>query len=131
MLLGDTKLGSSGHRGLGLFAKQRIAKGTKIWTFHPGFDQEFEPAAVDALPGPARMLVYRYCYINADTGKIVLCADDARFMNHADEPNTTSLVEGDEEGSTVAIRDIEAGEEITVDYYEYDADAERKLQTPP
>ena len=53
MLLVDTKLGSSGHRGLGLFAKQRIAKGTKIWTFHPGFDQEFEPAAVDAVQPPA------------------------------------------------------------------------------
>ncbi len=131
MLLVDTKLGSSGHRGLGLFAKQRIPKGTKIWTFHPGFDQEFDPAQVESLPEAARRLVYRYCYINEDTGKIVLCADDARFMNHSDDPNATSLVEGDEEGSTVAVRDIEPGEEITVDYYEYDADAERKLQTPP
>ena len=41
----------------------------------------------------------------------MVCLDDARFINHADAPNTA-----DTEETTTALRDLAAGEEITSDY---------------
>ena len=72
-----------------------------------------------------------FAYVSTTTGKGVLCADDARFMNHSDRPNTHSGT--DERGyvTTIASRDIRAGEEITCDYYEFDTDAEEKLSGTP
>jgi SET domain-containing protein len=53
----------------------------------------------------------------------VLCADNARFMNHADEPNTTRVhIDGAIEDDDIATRDIRVGEEMTCDYRLFDAD---------
>ena len=55
----------------------------------------------------------RYCYPRrSDPRFIVFEADDARYMNHADDPNFGFLSENE----AVALRDIAAGEEITCDY---------------
>lgn len=52
---------------------------------------------------------------------MVLCGDNARFMNHSFEPNC------DDDGGefTTAARDIEAGEELTCDYRRFDAPSAR------
>ena len=55
----------------------------------------------------------RYCYPRrSDPRFIVFEADDARYMNHADDPNFGFLSEDE----AVALRDIAAGEELTCDY---------------
>ena len=55
----------------------------------------------------------RYCYPRrSDPRFIVFEADDARYMNHADDPNFGFLSENE----AVALRDIAAGEELTCDY---------------
>lgn len=127
MLFVKAKIGYSAVSGIGLFADAPIYAGMTVWMFHEGVDQQFD--AVDLLPLPffARGRIYHYGYINKKTGKLILCADDARFMNHSSNPNTKEEDDG-KEGITVASRAIAVGEEITCDYYSYDADAERKLK---
>ncbi len=76
----------------------------------------------DILPEPARSYFLKYAYQNKDTLRYVLCADDARFFNHADTPNTACIPDpDDEETANVSVRDIHAGEELTIDYRTFDA----------
>lgn len=127
MLLVKTRLGLSQIHGIGLFAEEFIKEGTPIWVFHEGFDLKIDPSALKGLPPVARQQIKHYGYVNMKSGKIILCADDARFFNHAVQATALDIESDDEEGVTVAARDIEIGEEICSDYLRYDADARRKL----
>ena len=120
MLLVKTYLDRSKIHGIGLFAAERIAKGTVIWRRSPEIDLLLEPAQLDRLAPPAREQIEKYTYLDRHLGKLVLCGDDARFFNHSDEPNCLDFPD-DTGGTTVAKRDIEAGEELTSDYASFDA----------
>ena len=122
-----TRLAPSEIHGLGTFADETIARGSTIWAFDPGFDVEYSIDDLEDLPGFVRQRMMHFSYISKETGKGILCADDARFMNHSDRPNTEAGMDDRGYEVTVASRDIAAGEEITCDYYEFDADAARKL----
>ncbi len=132
MLMVKTRLGPSDIAGIGLFAAEDIAKGTVTWRFMKAFDRLLRQEEIDALPEPARSNLLDHVYLNAASGEFVLCADNARFMNHADEPNTAGVHEpGEIEGYDIATRDIRAGEEMTCDYRTFDAHVERKLGGAP
>lgn len=128
MLMVKTRLGLSEIAGIGLFADQDIPMGTETWRFMNGFDQLLSQSEITGLPEPARSNILDHAYLDADSGLFVLCADNARFMNHADEPNTAGVHEpGAIEGYDIAIRDIRAGEEMTCDYRTFDAHVSLKL----
>lgn len=114
MLLVQTYLDRSPIHGIGLFAGEFIPKGTVIWSFTPGLDLKLRPGRVERLPEPARAWVLHYGYYLADEKRWVVCVDDARFFNHSADPNTRNT------RTTVALRDIEKGEELTSDYHEFD-----------
>lgn len=121
MMLVPTRRQSSEIHGTGLFAVDPIPAGTPTWRFTPGLDLALHPDAVGALSDVARDWFVTYAYLDIRTGLYVLCADDARFMNHSDTPN----VGGDYEqepvfGMDVALRDIAAGEELLCDYRTFD-----------
>jgi SET domain-containing protein len=59
--------------------------------------------------------------------RIILCFDDARFVNHSDTPNIATDYAQDPYGLDVALRDIEAGEEITMNYENFEERAGRGL----
>lgn len=125
MLLVKTKISQSKIHGIGLFADELIPKGTRIWQFEPGFDIEVDAKKFKQLPKTAQAKL-----INSDynDGSIhVLLGDDARFVNHSDNPNTDGVLSPDGHGYTIANRDILPGEEITTDYYDTDEDAVLKL----
>jgi len=126
-----TRLAPSPIHGLGTFADEFIPSGTTIWVYHPGFDLEFPLDALDGLPSCTQERLLHFSYISKEMGTAILCADDARFMNHSAQPNTTSGPDDRGLAPTVAIRDIAIGEEITCDYDEFDADMSRKLQGLP
>ena len=127
MLMVKTKLGMSQIEGVGLFADQDIAKGTVTWRFMPGFDQTFSAADIAGLPETARLDLLRYVYLHTRTGKYVACLDNARFMNHASNPNTAGVYPDGGEGYDIATRDIAKGEELTCDYALFDAETDMKL----
>jgi len=128
MLMVKTRLGLSDIAGIGLFAAEDIPRGTVTWRFLGDFDRLLTQAEIDSLPEPARSNLLDHVYLNEASGKFVLCADNARFMNHADNPNTEGVHEpGAIDGYDVATRDIRAGEEMTCDYRTFDAHVDRKL----
>jgi SET domain-containing protein len=128
MLMVKTRLGPSTIAGIGLFADQDIPKGAVTWRFTPGYDRLLTQIEIDNLPEPARSNILDHAYADATSGLFVLCADNARFMNHANEPNTAGVHQpGAIEGYDVATRDIRSGEELTCDYRTFDAHVDIKL----
>ncbi len=113
MLLVDVVVRRSEIEGLGVFAKHAIAAGTAIWQLDARFDRVVERAEYEATTGAARNWLDRYGYpYVGDDSRIVFELDDARYMNHSDSPNMKYV----SPETAVAVRDIAAGEEITVDY---------------
>jgi uncharacterized protein len=127
MLLIRTRVGPSAIHGLGLFAVEFVPQGTPIWRFEPGFDHEFSPEAAAALPPPARAHLRWFGFVRPADGHVVLSGDHACFMNHSSTPLTGAPPEARPPVTTIALRDIAPGEELTCDYFAFDADARRKL----
>lgn len=128
MLLVKTRLGPSSISGIGLFADEDIAQGTPTWRFVAGFDIVFTPDDLAALPDHAREHLATYAYCHEPTGNLIYCLDNARFMNHADAPNTKGIhAAGAIDGYDVATRHIARGEEMTCDYRTFDAGFAEKL----
>ena len=123
MLVVKTQVKPSSIEGRGLFAAEHIQKGTVIWRFDPTVDCVYTKEEIMNLPEPKRseILSLKYSYISRDIGKYVDCGDDAKYINHSDTPNLIvgKRVRG-QESDGIAARDIEAGEEITYDYREFD-----------
>lgn len=129
MLMVKTRLGPSKIHGIGLFADQFIPKGTTTWMYAPGFDLRIEPDELLKLSESARQIFWQYAYVDKFNGHYILCFDDERFINHSEEPNVVQKRSKKyEEGLEIASRDIQAGEELLVNYYDFDKDADRKLK---
>lgn len=109
MLVVKTYLGESPGKGIGLFAGEPIQQGQEVWVFHPSIDLLF---AENDVPQEAREFFDTYA-IEYEPGNYMVHVDNARFINHSEEPNIVHL------GGfypSVASRDIAADEEITVAY---------------
>ncbi len=124
MICVKTKIGPSKINGIGLFANQFIPKGTLVQKFMPGFDLIIPESEIQKLSKPAREQFLKYAYKNKD-GRYILCFDDTRFLNHSSNPNLIS--NNPVEEIDIAARDIETGEELTVDYREFDEDFDYKM----
>jgi len=104
--LADSKISGA---GLGVFCKKFVSAGTIIWTFHAGFDYIVDELPQDEIQRDF-VLKYGYLPIAGEKGW-VMCADNARFFNHSDDP--TCLDFGPH---TTARYDLGAGTELTSDY---------------
>ena len=123
MLLVKTRIGPSQFHGAGLFAEEFIPKGAIIWRFTPGVDEAYMEKEAQALPEPKRseILGLHFTYKSKETGRYILPGDDGKYMNHSFTPTVATIFEeGVEEDSGIAARDIESGEELTVDYRVFD-----------
>jgi hypothetical protein len=96
--------------GLGVFATRRLPIGTITWALD-ALDQRIPQERLDSLGSLYRPLIDRYAYLNG-RGERILCWDIGRFMNHSCDANSISTGWDFD----LAIRDIEAGEQITNDY---------------
>ena len=115
MLNVATFLSRSEIHGVGVFAASEIPAGVVIWEFTPDIDLRIPEADFERFPEPYRSQIRPLCYLERD-GVLVLCGDNARFMNHSFDPNCT-----DREGPvTMTLRGISAGEELTCDYRTFD-----------
>jgi SET domain-containing protein len=127
MLLVPTRLAQSPIHGFGVFAVAPIRKGTPVWRFEKGLDMEFSQDIVPTLPEHVRTFFSHYGYVDRNVGRIILCFDDARFVNHSDVPNVATDYAQDSHGLDVALRDIAAGEELTMDYAGFEQASDRGL----
>lgn len=120
MLLVKTYLDRSPIAGVGLFAAEPIAEGTLVWKLSD-VDIVIHQRDLDAqeLTELQRAFFESHAYKNGNT--YYLCIDDARFMNHSHDANTHEKGQ-----SSIASRGIDAGEEITCNYGNFD-DSKRHL----
>jgi SET domain-containing protein len=88
--------------GRGVFAARRIEPGEVIID---GGREILSDEAVEALPAEERV------FLSIIDGQHILMMPPARFVNHSCNPNARGTDRYD-----VAVRVIEAGEEVTVDY---------------
>jgi hypothetical protein len=98
-----------------VFSPFFIPAGTTIWHFDPEVDWTLSGDDLERFPDAYREKIRSYCYLD-DTGAWILCGDNARFMNHSDEPNCDDWTTR----STLAYRDIQPNEELTCDYRAFD-----------
>jgi uncharacterized protein len=131
MLLIETRVAPSAIHGLGLFTVRAVPRGAAIWKFQPNFDHEFSAAQFAALPSAAQRHLRWFAFLDLAGGHWILSGDHACFMNHAAAPNTGAPPDAKPPVVTVALRDLAAGEEITCDYFAFDAEAARKLGGQP
>lgn len=96
--------------GHGVVAVRDIPAGTITWA-QDELDRVLPPNDVDALGAPYAETLDKYCFRNQH-GHWILCWDHARFVNHSFRSNCITTAFNFE----IAIRDIEAGEELTDDY---------------
>eukprot|EP01044_Picomonas_judraskeda_P005640 COSAG03_NODE_539_length_7083_cov_4.852377_3_plen_184_part_00 len=122
---------TSAKHGRGLFATARIPKGTPIWRFAAAADcptsqtgemvnsvytrtQLEELAKQD--PEKIKEVLWGG-YLHDPTEQFIHLVDGGQFTNHSDEPNCGGEWADDPKDEvSIAIRDIEEGEEITDDY---------------
>jgi SET domain-containing protein len=113
MLLVAVYLDKSAIQGIGVYSKNPIPRGTLIWQLDLLFDRLIETSVYEAQTGPVKDYLDRYAYPRrSDPRFIVFEADDARYMNHADDPSC-DFSAGD---FAFALHDIAAGEELTCNY---------------
>ena len=120
MLLVKTILKESPIHGFGLFAAEPIKKDTLIWEFNSMFDKKVYGGILDMLPLVVKDFIKTYGYLES-SGFWVLCSDDARYMNHSDNPTCEDRNQRD-----YAAKDIEIGEELTCNYYVFDRSADQR-----
>jgi len=111
MLHPDTELGVvTAEIGFGVFATAFIPKGTIVYIKDP-LEIEISDDDPRLLDHDSRKIIERYSYVEP-TGTRVLSWDLAKYMNHSCDPNSISTGYGFE----IALRDIQAGEQITDEY---------------
>lgn len=106
--------------GHGVFAVERIQQGTACWK--PVLVKKYSPDEVkitlsEMTPERAHEYLRQAFVLPGDLDHLCVNVDDlGRFVNHSSNPNSGYADFSTDEDASVALRDIEAGEEITVDY---------------
>jgi SET domain-containing protein len=118
MLRVPTYVANSSIAGVGLFAATDLPADTVIWEYAEGVDWKIAPSELILFPEPFQSRLRHYLY-QEDSGVYVLCGDNAKYMNHSEQPNC------DDAGGeyTVTTRAIRAGEELTCDYRLFDLES--------
>lgn len=104
--------------GIGVFAIRTIPKGTKnIFSEGMGEWIQVSKQEVDTLPSSSKDLIENHCLFDEEHYFIpeygFKLVDLVIYLNHSEIPNVRSLNEGEQ---FEALRDIQEGEELLVDY---------------
>lgn len=116
MLLVSTKLDKSDIHGIGLFALQSVQKGDCVWKYDSRFVVAISPDELSKLTSHIKKFFETYSW--KENGLYCVNLDNERFINHSDEGNCRMS----DLHTMVAARDIECGEELSIDYREFDED---------
>lgn len=112
MLLIEAELRNSEIHGIGLFCREAIPKGTKVWAFNPLFDVVLDEAQLLRLPPPVLNFMRMYAYRARETRELIVNVDLSKHMNHSDNPNLVC----DQDSNYYTVTDLPPGTELTCDY---------------
>lgn len=111
--------------GKGVFSLEAIRNGAIVWKFNPAHDQSLSPTEFEKLDADSMSDLQRVAYLSPSSHRWIFPPneDPARFTNHSEANNLSVIFDESisEEPIFVANRDICAGEELTVNYTEFDA----------
>lgn len=107
--------------GYGVFATSLIPKGTITYIKDP-LEIDISPTKYKELDIKMKEIVNKYSYTEPNGNRIVSW-DIGKYVNHCCQSNTISTGYGFE----MALRDIQAGEEITDEYGLFNGDEEMTL----
>lgn len=96
--------------GYGVVATEFIPAGTITWVLDK-LDREFSPKEFEAMHPLYQNILDTYSFRN-NKGNLILCWDHGRYVNHSFNSNCLTTAYDFE----IAIRDINAGEQLTDDY---------------
>ena len=110
----STYIEKTKDKGFGVFAKEYIKKDTIIWEFIEGLDIKIHKDNLEKLNNTQKNFVDVYFWKEDD--HYYSSCDHSVFQNHSSNPNSITS------GSLymVASKDIEVGEELTVNYSHFD-----------
>ena len=118
MMLIDTYLDKSKIQGVGVFAKENVKKGEKIKEVRPEFEIEFNSDNLPKMPLALAKFIDTHSYERELGSKIlVMGIDNEKYLNHSDDPSVN------DEG--YALKDIKIGDEITINYMDFDDSVEK------
>ena len=113
MFLIDTYLGKSKIHGVGVFSKQNVKKGQRIQEERSEFQMEFDRNNLQSMPLSFANFIQTHSYqkyLNPDT--LIMQIDNSKYVNHSKNPNLND--------DGFAIKDINIGDEIVMDYKDFD-----------
>lgn len=113
MLTIRTQVKDSPGKGVGVFSLEKINKGDVVWVEHPLFYRIITHFEFEQLPELQKEFIKKHATDYPNDKYFYLDLDDTRFLNHSYDPN----IRWDKD-KAFAIKDIEIGEEITVNYVE-------------
>ena len=122
MLQVKTYIDKSSIHGIGLFAEEFIPKGTIVWIMSD-LDMILEQEEFDKLPIIAQDYIRKHGDWDIQMQKITMSFDNDKFINHSDKPN----LRYNKNQTTESNKDILKGEEITINYFEFDEKASKKI----
>ena len=113
MLLINTYLDKSKIQGVGVFAKENAKKGEKIKEVRPEFEIEFNVENLPRMPLALAKFIDTHSYERELGSKMfVMGIDNEKYMNHSNDPSVND--------DGIALKDIRVGDEITIDYRDFD-----------
>jgi SET domain-containing protein len=117
----DYKLKESDLHGIGLFTTEPIKKGDLVYTASPLLDLNITQEQFDGLSEKERQEILWWGFFDEPSQKWHVDFDVSKFINHATQATVTQSTEHDE-AYLVAARDIEAEEELTQNYLEFESE---------
>lgn len=110
VLLVKAELKSSNIHGIGVFTKEYIPRHTLVWEHDEFLDGWSEMN--NSLPDAFKQYLEDYCCYDKQLNLYIIHADHCAYINHSNDPVLLSPTKY----KHYAARNIEIGEELTVDY---------------
>ena len=115
MFLIDTYLDKSKIQGIGVFSKENITKGKKIKEVRPEFEIRINKTNLPRMPLALANFIQTHAH-EENENEYCLGIDNEKYLNHSNNPTV------DEDG--IALKNIKIGDEITIDYRDFDDNIE-------
>lgn len=103
------------NKGLGIICGEFVPEGKTVFVDGSEFHKIFTRETINRLPKVKYDFIIKYATYHKKQDLFYLDLDDMRFINHSKNANLKYEGNGFD-GKMVACKDIEIGQEITVDY---------------
>ena len=125
MILIKYKLNKSKNHGIGLFTDEHLKKGQLVYTASPLLDVNISQEQFDSLNEKEKQEVKYWGFWDEPNRVWHVDFDVSRFINHSFEPTLTQDP-NQIQAYLVTTRDVEAGEELTQNYLEFETEEDLK-----